>query len=125
VSASYRILVTGSRVWDDWRTIVLALTDAAGGHARPVVIQGAARGADFLAAQAAADLGWDVESWPADWDRHGKAAGFVRNRYMVELGADVCLAFIRDRSRGATHCAELAERAGIPVKRYTREEMHG
>lgn len=115
--AEFRILVTGSRAWDDWRTITGALIEAADGKPRPVtVVHGCARGADSLAAQAARKLGWEVEGHPADWEFHGKAAGFRRNAEMVALGADVMLAFIRDGSRGATHCAGLAAKAGIPVR---------
>jgi hypothetical protein len=116
----YRILVTGSREWGDWRTITGALIEAADGKPRPVtVVQGCARGADFLAAHAARKLDWEVEDHPARWDQFGKAAGIRRNAEMVALGADVCLAFIRDGSKGATHCADLAEKAGIPLRRFT------
>jgi hypothetical protein len=42
-------------------------------------------------------------------------AGFYRNEYMVSLGADVCLAFIHNGSRGATQCSLAAKDAGVEV----------
>jgi hypothetical protein len=122
----YRILVTGSRTWDDkdfiWNVLDLALAEL-----RDVtVVHGACgKGADAIA------QGWvrhhlinrrneqvRAERHPADWSQFGRAAGFRRNAAMVQLGADLCLAFIRDGSKGATNCADLAERAGIETRRF-------
>lgn len=119
-----RILVTGSRTFDDVETIRAALAVAAYGRYPVVVVHGACpSGADAIAADLvrhmAEYLDITEERHPADWKRHGRRAGFIRNAEMVELGADVCLAFIRDGSRGATHTADLAERAGIPTRRWT------
>ncbi|MEE1812673.1 SLOG family protein [Streptomyces sp. BE133] len=126
----YRVLVTGSRNWDDdravWRAIASAVLDNASATVPVVLVHGACpRGADAHAA-AWADLASvdgrrpvTAEAHPADWERHGKAAGFRRNAEMVRLGADICLAFIKDGSRGASHTAALAEKAGIPTRRYT------
>lgn len=117
-----RVLVTGSRTWDAVEVIARAFAEvraiAPPGESVVVVHGDCRRGADAIADRAATYFGWAVERHPADWYRYRKTAGFRRNDEMVALGADVCLAFIRDGSRGASHCAAAAARAGIPVRRY-------
>lgn len=119
---SYRVLVTGSRDWLDKLELRLAIIDAAAVRMESglVIVHGACpSGADAMAAEWAADYKVPAEPHPADWARFGKSAGFRRNAEMVALGADVCLAFIRNSSRGAAHCADLAEKAGIRTLRFT------
>lgn len=119
----YRILVTGSRDWEDQQAVYRALADTI----RPLpadqeitVVHGACpTGADHMAHEWARGFGATIDAHPANWVTYGKAAGPRRNARMVALGADVCLAFIRNGSRGASHTAALAEQAGIPVRRYT------
>lgn len=116
-----RILVTGSRGWDDEATILHALAMARPlGAQAPTLVSGACpTGADAIAERLAEGLGWKIERHPADWQKHGRRAGFVRNAEMVALGADLCLAFIRNDSKGASMTARLAEKAGIPTRRIT------
>lgn len=136
-----RILITGSRDWDDHHGILVAIRDAADGN-KPedvTLVHGAAPGADSIAGRWAMNLGWTVEEHPANWDdcgngcgprhyryRNGQPycprSGFVRNAEMVVLGADICLAFIKNNSKGALMTAELAEKAGIPTRRYIQGE---
>lgn len=121
--------MTGSRDWTDgdiidgemWR----AWTDAGAPPPQTVtVVHGGARGADALAEVIARRVGLQVECHPAAWDTRGRAAGVIRNSEMVNAGADVCLAFIKNQSRGATHCADAAEKAGIPTRRFAPVEPH-
>jgi hypothetical protein len=116
-----RILVTGSPDWDDEAGVRNALTELSAGHPGPhTLVHGACpTGTDALADRIAADLGFTVERHPARWRRYGRSAGYRRNAAMVVLGAEVCLAFIRDGSPGASMTARLAEEARIPVRRHT------
>lgn len=116
-----RLLITGSRDWTDSPLIADEILTQRFWHGEKlIVVHGACpSGADQLADEWARYYGITVERHPADWAAYGKAAGFRRNADMVNLGAYGCLAFIRNDSRGATHCADLAEKAGIPVKRFT------
>lgn len=76
----------------------------------------AANGADKIAHQEAEKLGLRVEPHPANWAKYGKSAGFVRNKEMVDIGADLCIAFWDGKSNGTKHTMDLAEAAGIPVE---------
>lgn len=120
-----RILVTGSRDWNDELVIVRALNEAKCGisYRDVILVHGACKtGADYLADLWAAERGIEIERHPAKWREFGKSAGFMRNFEMVDLGADICLAFIKNNSRGASHCAYYAEVRGIPVRRYVIED---
>lgn len=113
-----RILVTGSRDWEDQNLIWTILNETAEPNA--VLIHGdCPTGADRMAASwAHTQPDIKVEAYPAEWDKYGKRAGFIRNKHMVDLGADVCLAFIKNNSRGASMTAQLAVSAGILVRRF-------
>lgn len=57
----------------------------------------------------------ECEVHRAEWDKHDRAAGPIRNQGMVDSGADLCLAFPTKTSRGTRDCMRRARAAGIPV----------
>lgn len=72
-----------------------------------------------MAEDYADDVGWYIERYPADWEKYGKKAGFLRNAEMVQSldpETDICLAFIRDNSKGASMTYEMAHKAGVETR---------
>ena len=110
-----RILVCGGRAFEDYAF----LRDVLDHYAPTVVIHGAARGADSLAHRWAQNRCVTVESYPADWRAHGKAAGPIRNAKMLAIGKpDLVIAF--PGGNGTAHMAKIAEAKGVHVIRPRR-----
>lgn len=119
-----RVLVTGSRDWSDQKVIYDALDTIARSAAELTVVHGdCPKGADYWAKRYCwenlSDLVND-EPHPADWKRYKNRAGYIRNAEMAKLGADLCIAFIRNDSPGATGCAREALANDIPVVTFTQ-----
>ena len=73
------------------------------------IISGGARGADRLAHIYAQENKLEEHiCWP-DWEKHGKAAGFIRNREIVDA-SDEILAFWDGKSRGTANTIAIAKR---------------
>lgn len=120
MAVKHKILVTGSRYWNDYEMIQKLICDVLNDFAwyeeECELIHGGAPGADEMAARVALeDFNMTITEFPADWDKHGKAAGPKRNQQMVDYGADICLAFILPNSKGTMDCVKRAAVGGIQV----------
>ena len=119
-----RILITGGRDWSDRETILQSLLTASEDipWSEVTVVHGGARGADTIASEVATALGMKVEAHLADWKAYHKAAGPLRNQKMVDLDADVCLAFLQAGSKGTKDCIMRVIEAGIPIIIYPEDD---
>lgn len=113
-SAPSKVLVFGGRDWNKRKVTYAALDQLDKQYSFSVVIDGMARGADELAFDWALSRGVKTERYKADWDKHGRAAGPIRNQQMLDVGEpDVAVVF--PGGRGTADMASRCEAAGIKV----------
>lgn len=118
-----KVLTTGSRNWEgvagEWRIQVvlsrLLLTAAALDSPLRLMNGACPTGADAIVKRWADRRQVPLDEFPANWLTYGRMAGPIRNQYMVNLGADMCVAFLRDNSRGTQGTIDLARAEGIPT----------
>ncbi len=108
-----KVLVCGSRDWNDWKEIENRLQTLPPGT---TIISGAARGADSIAAAIGRRLGLEVREFPAEWNKFGRSAGYKRNLAMLDQHPDLVIAFQLGNSPGTAHTIENAKQKGIPVE---------
>lgn len=71
----------------------------------------------------AARLGYETKVMRADWDAHGKRAGFIRNIAMLDERPVLVLAFQFNGSRGTGHTIREAYKRGIAFHRFTEADL--
>jgi hypothetical protein len=111
-----RVLVCGGRDFGDTGLLRRTLDGVNRDPGIAMVIHGAARGADTLAGVWAVANRVPEIRCPADWLRHGRSAGILRNQQMLdEHNPNLVIAF--PGGRGTADMAARAEEQGIMVWR--------
>lgn len=116
----FRVIIAGGRDFQDFDLLSKTMDHLLSNINDSItVVCGMARGADTLGEQYAKARGYLVAYFPADWGKHGKSAGFIRNSEMAE-NADALVAFWDGKSRGTRNMIEIAKKRGLKVrvKRY-------
>lgn len=111
-----RVLICGDRNWTDEETIKAYIRTLTIGS---IIINGRCRGADSIARFAAKEYGYDVEDYPAEWEKHGRIAGPIRNAQMLIDGKPDLVVVFHDNledSKGTKDMIRQAKAAGVPIE---------
>ena len=103
-------IIAGGRDFDDYETLKRVASKAI--RRGDTIISGGAKGADSLGERFAEANKLDLERYPAEWEKYGKAAGYRRNHRM-SLVAEGLIAFWDGRSSGTKHMIEQAHKARL------------
>ncbi len=113
-----RVLVCGGRDYPDCNRVYAELDRLHASSPITVVIQGGANGADWWAASWAEDNKVSSLEFPANWKKHGRSAGPIRNQQMIdEAKPDLVVAF--PGGDGTEGMIRLASAAGVRVVRVS------
>ncbi len=111
----FAVIIAGSREFQDY-ALLCRKCDVIFSRRKPTAILcGEARGADTLGKRYAQEHGIPVLSFPADWEKYGRKAGFLRNQEMAD-NADALVAFWDGKSKGTKNMIDIADNAGIPCR---------
>lgn len=105
-----KIIVTGGRHYQNENKLTETLDEL-----KPsTIIQGGATGADLLARTYALKNNIQTKTYHADWTKHGRAAGPIRNREMLQENLDATvIAF--EGGNGTRNCVKTAQLLGMRI----------
>lgn len=98
------VAVVGTRTFSDYKLLKKTLT----GFDIKEIVSGGCSGADTMAERYAHHYGISLRVFPADWKKHGKAAGPIRNSLIAQY-CDFVVAFWDGESPGTK---DIIKKAG-------------
>lgn len=116
----YKVIVAGSRGFKNKKLLFEKLDyylgpKLEGNEYEVIIVSGTAKGADTLGEEYAARCNLRCIRMPADWNKYGKSAGYIRNEEMAKI-ADACIVFWDGVSPGTKHMIELALKYKLAVR---------
>ena len=112
---NFRVVVAGSRNFNDYNLLSSELDKFLAGKKNVTIVSGTARGADRMGEQYAAEHGYKIDQFPAEWSKYHQGAGPIRNLEMVKT-ADAVVAFWDNQSTGTKNIIDCAKQENIPYK---------
>lgn len=110
-----KTIIAGSRTCTDEKILFAALKFV--DWEITEILCGMARGADMLGFHRGSSLGIPVKRYPANWHKHGRGAGYIRNAEMAD-DAEALIALWDGKSRGTKHMIEIARCKGLKIVTY-------
>jgi predicted Rossmann fold nucleotide-binding protein DprA/Smf involved in DNA uptake len=112
-----KVIIAGGRDFNDYALLERILTRLLSKTPleEVLIISGGAKGADKLGERYAKEKGIALQVFPADWDKHGKKAGYLRNAEMAKEGTHL-VAFWDGQSKGTKHMIDLARKRNLDVR---------
>lgn len=111
----YKLAIVGSRTFLDLEAVRSFVRQVHATGENVEIVSGGAQGVDKAAELEARRLGMPVKIFAADWNTHGRSAGYKRNVEIVAY-SDEIVAYWDGVSSGTKHTIDIAQSAG---KHYT------
>lgn len=112
-----KVIIAGSRGFDDYRNLEYFCDVVLMNEENITIVSGTANGADKLGEKYTINRKYKIDKFPANWDKYGKSAGYIRNSDMADY-SDILIAFWDNKSKGTKHMIDLANKKNLKVVTY-------
>lgn len=123
-----KVIIAGSRTLNNMKYLDIATTTAFNSwiskdqdnfkyYMNPEIVSGGAQGIDFCAELYAKKHNFNFKEFLAEWDVHGKSAGYVRNHAMAQY-ADALIAIWDGKSKGTLNMINTMANLNKPIYVY-------